>query len=272
MPLRCPAERGPQVASSPFRPAVASFEEPEPGTGHVPNVPCGLRRFALWDGRCAAGRHTFVSITWHRTCPGTPGLRRTGPAFRYKDASMAEAPRHIPPALLPTTVVGSYPQPDWLIDREGLSSRLPPRVRALELWRVDPECSSRRRTTRRASRSPTWRAAGRRHRHRRRAAARELLEPLRDRARRSRHRQPGRRDRPHRPREPRPARRRADLAPASGRGARRRVPARELEPHDQDHAARPVHDVPAGPGRLLRRPTPSSRWPTRRRSTTRRAT
>ncbi len=52
---------------------------------------------------------------------------------------MAEAPRHIPPALLPTTVVGSYPQPDWLIDREGLSSRLPPRVRALELWRVAPE-------------------------------------------------------------------------------------------------------------------------------------
>src|SRR5919202_6666647 len=39
--------------------------------------------------------------------------------------------------LLPTTVVGSYPQPDWLIDREKLSSRLPPRVRARELWRVD---------------------------------------------------------------------------------------------------------------------------------------
>ena len=39
------------------------------------------------------------------------------------------------PALL-TTVVGSYPQPDWLIDRERLGARLPPRVRALELWRV----------------------------------------------------------------------------------------------------------------------------------------
>jgi 5-methyltetrahydropteroyltriglutamate--homocysteine methyltransferase len=38
--------------------------------------------------------------------------------------------------LLPTTVVGSYPQPDWLIDREGLKSRLPPRVRAQTLWRV----------------------------------------------------------------------------------------------------------------------------------------
>jgi 5-methyltetrahydropteroyltriglutamate--homocysteine methyltransferase len=39
-------------------------------------------------------------------------------------------------ALL-TTVVGSYPQPDWLIDRGRLGARLPPRVRARELWRVE---------------------------------------------------------------------------------------------------------------------------------------
>jgi 5-methyltetrahydropteroyltriglutamate--homocysteine methyltransferase len=38
--------------------------------------------------------------------------------------------------LLPTTVVGSYPQPDWLIDRDNLRARLPPRVRAGEIWRV----------------------------------------------------------------------------------------------------------------------------------------
>jgi len=38
-----------------------------------------------------------------------------------------------------TTVVGSYPQPDWLIDRERLGDRLPPRVRARELWRVAQE-------------------------------------------------------------------------------------------------------------------------------------
>jgi 5-methyltetrahydropteroyltriglutamate--homocysteine methyltransferase len=37
---------------------------------------------------------------------------------------------------LTTTVVGSYPQPDWLIDRERLGARLPPRVRARELWRI----------------------------------------------------------------------------------------------------------------------------------------
>jgi 5-methyltetrahydropteroyltriglutamate--homocysteine methyltransferase len=38
--------------------------------------------------------------------------------------------------VLITTVVGSYPQPDWLIDRKRLGDRLPPRVRARELWRV----------------------------------------------------------------------------------------------------------------------------------------
>ncbi len=38
--------------------------------------------------------------------------------------------------LFPTTLVGSYPQPDWLIDRQKLAGRFPPRVRAKELWRV----------------------------------------------------------------------------------------------------------------------------------------
>lgn len=38
--------------------------------------------------------------------------------------------------LLPTTLVGSYPQPDWLIDRSKLASRFPPRIRARELWRI----------------------------------------------------------------------------------------------------------------------------------------
>ncbi len=41
--------------------------------------------------------------------------------------------------LLPTTLVGSYPQPDWLIDRAKLLKQMPPRVRAKELWRVDPQ-------------------------------------------------------------------------------------------------------------------------------------
>jgi 5-methyltetrahydropteroyltriglutamate--homocysteine methyltransferase len=41
--------------------------------------------------------------------------------------------------LLPTSLVGSYPQPDWLIDREKLSHQMPPRVRAASLWRVAPQ-------------------------------------------------------------------------------------------------------------------------------------
>jgi 5-methyltetrahydropteroyltriglutamate--homocysteine methyltransferase len=40
---------------------------------------------------------------------------------------------------LPTSVVGSLPQPDWLIDRDRLAHQFPPRVRARELWRVAPE-------------------------------------------------------------------------------------------------------------------------------------
>ena len=41
--------------------------------------------------------------------------------------------------LLPTSLVGSYAQPEWLIDRKKLAGRFPPRVRARELWRVAPE-------------------------------------------------------------------------------------------------------------------------------------
>jgi 5-methyltetrahydropteroyltriglutamate--homocysteine methyltransferase len=41
--------------------------------------------------------------------------------------------------LFPTTLVGSYPQPEWLIDRTRLAKRFPPRVRAKELWRISEE-------------------------------------------------------------------------------------------------------------------------------------
>src|SRR6202790_5610287 len=42
----------------------------------------------------------------------------------------------MPLPLLPTSLVGSYAQPEWLIDRKKLAGRFPPRVRAKELWRV----------------------------------------------------------------------------------------------------------------------------------------
>src|SRR6266852_2348859 len=38
--------------------------------------------------------------------------------------------------LFPTTLVGSLPQPEWLIDRQKLAGRFPPRVRAREMWRI----------------------------------------------------------------------------------------------------------------------------------------
>jgi 5-methyltetrahydropteroyltriglutamate--homocysteine methyltransferase len=41
--------------------------------------------------------------------------------------------------LFPTTIVGSFPQPEWLIDRAKLAGRFPPRVRAKELWRIAAE-------------------------------------------------------------------------------------------------------------------------------------
>ena len=41
--------------------------------------------------------------------------------------------------LFPTTIVGSFPQPEWLIDRAKLAGRFPPRVRAQELWRIPPQ-------------------------------------------------------------------------------------------------------------------------------------
>ncbi len=41
--------------------------------------------------------------------------------------------------LMPATLVGSYPQPEWLIDRRMLAAHMPPRVRAQDLWRIAPE-------------------------------------------------------------------------------------------------------------------------------------
>ncbi len=57
-----------------------------------------------------------------------------------------------------TTVVGSYPQPDWLIDRERLGDRLPPRVRARELWRVAEPLLEEAQDDATGSPSRTWSA------------------------------------------------------------------------------------------------------------------
>ena len=41
--------------------------------------------------------------------------------------------------LFPTNILGSFPQPERLIDRAKLAGRFPPRVRARELWRIPPQ-------------------------------------------------------------------------------------------------------------------------------------
>src|SRR5579863_5388638 len=66
--------------------------------------------------------------------PNLPAVR-TGPA----DPTPSRPASSEASMLFPTTLVGSYPQPEWLIDRKKLAGRFPPRVRARELWRVPPE-------------------------------------------------------------------------------------------------------------------------------------
>ena len=67
------------------------------------------------------------------------GSRRHRPSPVQASAGMTHTREAPMLPLLPTTLVGSYAQPDWLIDREKLGKRFPPRVRARELWRVAPE-------------------------------------------------------------------------------------------------------------------------------------
>ena len=121
------------------------------------------------------------------------------------------------PALA-TTVIGSYPQPDWLIDREKLRGSLPPRIRARELWRVAEPYLAAGAGRRHGARDRRPGARRRRHRQRRRDPARELLQPLRHRARGLRHRQ-------HRDRSPAapagPTRCRASSAGSAARGRSR---------------------------------------------------
>ena len=166
------------------------------------------------------------------------------------------------PDAIPTSLVGSYAQPDWLIDRERLRDRFPPRVRATELWRVDPQLPGAGAGRRDAARHPRPGAGRARHHHGRRGPPRELLEPLRDRARRRRRRQPGVGARPQRPPEPGAARRRPGRAPPPGAGARRRVPAGPHEPADQDHRARARSRCRSRRRTTTTRATPSWRWRT----------
>ena len=62
--------------------------------------------------------------------------------------------------LLPTSLVGSYAQPDWLIDKSRLGARLPPRVLLHELWKPRPRTWKRRTMTPPSSRCNDQHRAG----------------------------------------------------------------------------------------------------------------
>src|SRR6516162_6055851 len=67
--------------------------------------------------------------------PPCLSMRRSAGLAQDRRAAHARRGRR-KPMLLPTTLVGSYAQPEWLIDRAKLAGRFPPRVRAKELWRI----------------------------------------------------------------------------------------------------------------------------------------
>ena len=157
--------------------------------------------------------------------------------------------------LLPTTVVGSYPQPDWLIDRERLDHIRCRRCGARpELWRIAEAISwSRPRTTPRSSRSATWSAPASTSSPTARSGGKATPTVSRRRsdgidleqsgeitgAATARHRLV--------PRVVGPIRR---SRPVEVRDVR--VPAPQHRPDDQDHPARPVHHGAAGEERVLR--------------------
>ena len=107
-----PAGRS-SAATTPRSPTCASPRRSSSCARSTTSSPRGPR--STWPDRGGARRGVLGARR------GRARLRRVGQVARV---------------TLATTVVGSYPQPDWLIDRERLGARLPPRVRALELWRV----------------------------------------------------------------------------------------------------------------------------------------
>ena len=96
------------------------------------NNPYGRRSSSMASAlgvrcRAAARTNTATAIRAQLAAsPQWPAL--AGRRIRHNKRRLA--------MLFPTTLVGSYPQPEWLIDRKKLAGRFPPRVRAKELWRV----------------------------------------------------------------------------------------------------------------------------------------
>ena len=153
-------------------------------------------------------------------------------------------------ALLQTTVVGSYPQPDWLVNRALLAKGVP-RTRLQRIVAGGGALPRAGAGRRHPARHPRHGAGRHRHHHRRRNAARELLQPLRHGAGGDRRRASGRDRQQPRPEDAGAEGGRQGPADQTRRGARHAVPARQHREAGQDHPARSLHHGPAGQGRVL---------------------
>src|SRR6266404_2930257 len=106
---------------------------------YQPVVP-ELRRVSLADSReNGAGNRAFGDAgggPWRRsTCFFPAETGETGQ--KESDETIDGVPAMTYPThLIPTTVVGSYPQPDWLVDRSALAHHGVPRVSAHDIWRI----------------------------------------------------------------------------------------------------------------------------------------
>ena len=167
-------------------------------------------------------------------------------------------------SLCSSPPLSGYPQPDWLIDRERLGARLPPRVRARELWRVPGRTSRRLRRTPPDSQSRTWsgpastwsptaRCGGRATPTDSRRPLTASISTIRRRARSHGHENPvprsGRPDPPH----------------AAGRSRGRRVFLRAITDRESRSPSPGLHDDPTGSERPLRRRSESRARVRRRR-------
>src|SRR3954447_15400410 len=74
-----------------------------------------------------------------RRTGGRPIPLRGRDSARRRSRRGAQMQTQAAAGRIPTSLVGSYAQPSWLLDRDKLRGRFPPRVRAKELWRVDPQ-------------------------------------------------------------------------------------------------------------------------------------
>ena len=194
---------------------------------------------------CAPNSRPAATISSRRRSIARRPLPRTR---RRKDPMAARLPLSRPRSSAAT------PSPNGCIDREKLAGRFPPRTRASELWRVAREYLDEAQDDATRARDPRSRSApGSTSSPTARCGARATRTASPPRWTASTSTTPA-------PRSTAPATRtrcRASSAKISRKHAvevaRRAVPAGQHRPHDQDHRARALHDVPAGAERLLRR-------------------